>query len=261
MLDSNSLLSQVVNIAYEAGQLIMQLYNVRSQIQYKDDNSPLTQADTTSNDLIVSKLKQLTPNVAVISEENLSNGLNNPYSNDEQVWLVDPLDGTKDFLDHNDEFTVNIALIKNHRPILGVVYAPALDLMYFASVEEGAYKRQGDDQPAKIEVAKQPHNPLIALVSRFHLDEATQTWLDKLGDHKTLPVGSSLKFCYLADGTGDIYPRLASFNEWDIAAADAILRIAGGSIIQEKDQKLPIYNKESLQQPPFIAYGTKNINF
>lgn len=224
---------------------------------YKSDQSPLTLADTKANDIIMSSLSKLTPNIPIISEESLSG---HPFHNinlQHEVWLVDPLDGTKDFLKHNDEFTVNIALIRSGQPVLGVVYAPALKLLYYGVKGIGAYKQIGSQSPTELRATNHRRVPIIS-VSRSHLDQATENWLSAFGPHKLIRIGSSLKLCYLADGQVDIYPRLSPIMEWDIAASDIILRLAGGTIREQATRSQPVYNKDDLHQPPFIAaYSNK----
>lgn len=204
-IDNETLLRAVIDSAYQAGDAIMEVYGSGAvDTVYKADASPLTLADTRANDIITHSLTKLTPNVPIISEESLNELTTNTMTKEPEVWLVDPLDGTKDFLKHNDEFTVNIALIRNGVPILGVVYAPALQLLYYATLGHGAYK-QIASQPATV-LHIQPRNrvPIIS-VSRSHPDQATQDWLQDFGPHNLLRLGSSLKLCYVADGTVDIY--------------------------------------------------------
>jgi len=257
MSDEAALLDSVIAIATKAGQEIMEVYDSGTHgTTYKADLSPVTQADMRANHCIVEALGKLAPTVPIISEESLSEAGVNSLAGEDEIWMVDPLDGTKDFLKHNDEFTVNIALIRRGAPILGVVYAPAMKLLYYAATEVGAWKQIGSEPAAALGTTHKKHQPPIVIVSRSHLDQSTEGWLGAFGPHQLHRAGSSLKFCYLADGTADVYPRLSEVMEWDVAAADAILRLAGGSIIQRGNSRPPIYNKPNLVQPPFIATGS-----
>jgi 3'(2'), 5'-bisphosphate nucleotidase len=255
MVKMATLLSSVINTAHRAGQEIMDVYDDGLvDTAYKADLSPITRADTRANDLIVQSLNKLTPNVPIISEESLNEVTMNQMTNKKEVWMVDPLDGTKDFLKHNDEFTVNIAFIRDGKPILGVVYAPALKLLYYAAVDHGAYKQIESQPPIALNTSSWSCLPIIA-ISRSHSNQTTKDWLKAFGPHTLMQVGSSLKLCYVADGTADIYPRLSPIMEWDIAAGDAILRLAGGSIREQSSSSEPVYNKVDFHQPPFIAFG------
>lgn len=248
------MLESVVDIAYGAGQKIMEVYNNKHpEIVYKADNTPLTKADIQANQVIEYGLKQLSPNISVISEETLNQTAINQHSQENEVWIVDPLDGTKEFIKRNDEFTVNIALIRNHQPVLGVVYAPALELMYYGSLELGAWKSIKDSDPVQLKTFKQKRNLPVIIVSHSELNQKTKDWLKNFGPHKLIKLGSSLKICYLIDGIADYYPRLEPIMEWDIAAADAVLRAAGGRSDIVKSA-LPLqYNKHNLYLPEFIA--------
>lgn len=252
-IDNQTLLNGVIDIARRAGHEIMEIYDSGlAGTVYKRDSSPLTHADTRANRVVVQSLSKLTPNVPIISEESLNEVTTNQMTGEDEIWMVDPLDGTKDFLKHNDEFTVNIALVRSGKPILGVVYAPALDLLYYAAEGIGAYKQTGSQTAVALHTVSQDRVPVI-VVSRSHPAQATEDWLAAFGPHTLLRVGSSLKLCYVADGTADLYPRLSAIMEWDIAAGDAILRLAGGTISEQSSAAPPVYNKADLHQPPFIA--------
>jgi 3'(2'), 5'-bisphosphate nucleotidase len=257
MSDEAALLDSVISIATKAGQVIMEVYDSGDHaMTYKADLSPVTEADLRANHAIVAALGKLAPTVGIIAEESLSDARVNSFAGQDEIWMVDPLDGTKDFLKHNDEFTVNIALIRRGQPVLGVVYAPAMKLLYYGASGVGAWKKIGAEPATAIRVGNKKHQPPIVTVSRSHLDQNTESWLQAFGPHQLQRTGSSLKFCYLADGTADVYPRLSPIMEWDVAAADAILRLAGGSIIQQDTSRSPTYNKPNLVQPPFIATGS-----
>jgi 3'(2'), 5'-bisphosphate nucleotidase len=257
MSDEAALLDFVITIARQAGQVIMEVYDSGvHDTTYKSDSSPVTEADRRANHCIVEALGKLAPTVPIISEESLSEAGVNSLSGEQEIWMVDPLDGTKDFLKHNDEFTVNIALIRGGEPVLGVVYAPAMKLLYYGATGVGSWKQIGSEPAIALDSVNKKRQPPIVTVSRSHLDQSTESWLQAFGPHTLHRAGSSIKFCYLADGTADVYPRLSPIMEWDIAAADAILRLAGGSIIQQDNSLPPIYNKADLHQPAFIATGS-----
>jgi len=247
-------LEQIITIAKDAGDVIMEIYQKDFDVDYKEDNSPLTIADLKSNELICSRLQDLYPNIPIISEENREV----EYSirkNWEYYWCIDPIDGTKEFVKKNDEFTVNIALIHIDKPVLGVVYAPALKDMYSAKDGVGAFKNSYK-LPLKVNKDKKNHITIVA--SKSHLTDETKEYIDNLTkniENQTfISKGSSLKLCMVAEGEADIYPRLAPTMEWDTAAADAIVRLSGKMTYQYgvENQKV-IYNKENLLNPWFIV--------
>ena len=245
-------IQNIVTIAKEAGDVIMQIYKQDFEVEYKQDNSPLTLADKKANDIIEAGLNQLSVNIPILSEE----GDDIPYEDRkhwEYFWLVDPLDGTKEFVKKNDEFTVNIALIHKDTPVLGVVYAPALDICYWAKQGEGAFK---DGQRLPIKTVKQ-RNTYKIVASRSHMSNETQMFIDAIETNKEkekLSVGSSLKICLVAEGEADIYPRLGPTMEWDTGAAHAIALEANMNFQQYKDGKYSkhLYNKKSLLNECFI---------
>ncbi|MBT8220874.1 MAG: 3'(2'),5'-bisphosphate nucleotidase CysQ [Bacteroidia bacterium] len=261
-MELNYLVKEVIEIARAAGTIIMQVYNEYQdiQIQEKSDKSPLTIADQKSNEIIVAGLNQLAINYPIVSEENKTI----PY--EERVkfnrfWMVDPLDGTKEFIKRNGEFTVNIALIDNGIPILGVVYAPALDLMYWAVKEIGAYKVvQEEDVGIFASHFSAVDTALRIVCSRSHMNEETKAFVGQLAKPVLVPTGSSLKIVYLAEGKADIYPRLGPTMEWDIAAAQIILEEAGGSVKEAEKLQNMTYNKENMLNPYFVAYGQGDIS-
>ena len=254
MLDKIDL-KDVAAIAKEAGDAIMEIYRRDFTVEYKDDKSPLTEADTHSNEIIVKALQASYPEIPILSEEGKSIDYEE-RSQWEYFWLIDPIDGTKEFIKKNDEFTVNIALIHENRPVLGVVYAPALGDMYTAKQGEGAYKNV-DRLPLKINEAPEKHLAVVA--SKSHLSEETQAFIDDLATQtesiEQVSKGSSLKLCMVAEGEADIYPRLAPTMEWDTAAADAVARESGKMTYQfGNEQEAPVvYNKENLLNPWFVV--------
>lgn len=247
------LLPQVTGIAREAGDAIMAVYNGPAfEITYKDDRSPLTQADLASHRIIDQGLRNLNPAWPVLSEESEET----PYeqrSTWQYYWLVDPLDGTKEFLRRNGEFTVNIALMHNNTPILGVVYAPAIDRMYFAAENVGAFRMDGD-QPTSIQTQAVPGKTFRVVASRSHSseNESFEQFTGGVADYELVSMGSSLKFCLVAEGSADVYPRTGPTMEWDTAAAHAVVEQAGGSVTDLDGNPLQ-YNKPILKNPGFVV--------
>ncbi|OCL91236.1 3'(2'),5'-bisphosphate nucleotidase CysQ [Aliarcobacter thereius] len=237
-------------IALKAGEIIMQIYIKDFNIEYKDDESPLTQADLKSNELICNELNRLYPNTPIMSEENKEV----PYEirrDWEYYFCVDPIDGTKEFIKKNDEFTVNIALIHKNKPVLGVVYAPALNELYWAD-GKNSYKNMNK---LPLNINQNPKEKLFVVASKSHLSSETQEFIDKLDSKEIEQVskGSSLKLCMVAEGIADIYPRLAPTMEWDTAAADAIVRCAGKMTYNHENNEPMVYNKENLLNPWFVV--------
>ncbi|MEN0046620.1 MAG: 3'(2'),5'-bisphosphate nucleotidase CysQ [Bacteroidota bacterium] len=250
------LAKEVCQIAKDAGAVILDIYNTADfGVEQKADDSPLTRADRDANKVICDGLEALAVKIPIISEENKAI----PYEerkNFEYAWLVDPLDGTKEFIKRNGEFTVNIALIHNNQIVLGVVYTPVSDDLYWAVKGEGAYLVK-EDETTKLNANsfKMTDEGLGVVCSRSHLNEATQAFVDALENPARVPKGSSLKFLILAQGGAHLYPRLAPTMEWDTGAAQIVLEEAGGKVIAQ-DTNAPLqYNKENLLNPYFIAYG------
>ena len=247
-----ALLEQLCDIARAAGDEILQVYK-QDHIKYekKSDASPVTVADIRAHQLIVAELEKLTPDIPVVSEEaELPSYLERQQW--QQFWLVDPLDGTKEFLSRTDEFTVNIALIENEQPILGVVYVPIWDKLYYAAQGQGAFVVEKNSAATQISTRKYP-DKLNIVASRRHVGGYTQQFLQNLPlPYDLQSAGSSLKFCLLAEGLADMYPRFVPTCEWDTAAAHCILKEAGG-VIQCLDGTELSYNKEELLNPFFLA--------
>jgi 3'(2'), 5'-bisphosphate nucleotidase len=251
-------LPEIIAIARSAGSAIMQVYAGEIEIQRKDDNSPLTEADMAAHHIIEAGLQKLSPALPVLSEESVTI----PYevrSKWRRYWLVDPLDGTREFIKRNGEFTVNIALIDDGRPVMGVVYAPAKELLYFASRENGAFRQKGAQDESAIRArALNPEKVTIA-GSRSHSDIRVESLLSnitgKLSAPELIPMGSSLKICMVAEGRADLYPRLGLTSEWDTAAAQCILEEAGGRLIDTNGNPFIYNTKESLLNAEFFACG------
>ena len=252
MLDKINI-KDIVAIAKEAGDAIMQIYSQDFEVEYKQDSSPLTLADKKANDIIENRLNQLSVNLPILSEE----GKEIPYEERkhwEYFWLVDPLDGTKEFVKKNGEFTVNIALIHKDTPALGVVYAPALDICYWAKQGEGAFK-DGQRLPLKTESQRETYK---IVASRSHMSDETQAFIDDIDTDKEkelISIGSSLKICLVAEGEADIYPRLGPTMEWDTGAAHAIVNEAGKILQKYKDgvYSKHKYNKKYLLNSFFVV--------
>ncbi|NNF66414.1 MAG: 3'(2'),5'-bisphosphate nucleotidase CysQ [Gammaproteobacteria bacterium] len=259
-VNKEKLLGDVRQIARDAGAAIMQVYARDFDVELKSDDSPLTEADMASHMLIEKALNELTPGIPVLSEESGVPDFNTRKGWD-HYWLVDPLDGTKEFIKRNGEFTVNIALIDNNEAALGVVYAPARALEYFGTSNDGAFRAGDDNVPHAIHVSAGHAGPARVVGSRSHRGSSLDAYLAKLGEFEMLPMGSSLKFCLVADGSADIYPRLGPTNEWDTAAAHAVLAAAGGQVLQPDGQPLRYNTKEPLLNPYFFAIGDTSRNW
>ena len=248
-------IENIVAIARQAGDTIMDIYKKDFAVEYKGDNSPLTEADTAANKVICEALIELYPSIPILSEENKVI----PYAERkewEYFWLIDPIDGTKEFIQKNGEFTVNIALIHKDTPVLGVVYAPALGDLYMAKKGYGAFK---NERKLPFEVNKSPERSLRVVASKSHLSEETQEFINKVSKGteciEQVSKGSSLKLVMVAEGSADIYPRLAPTMEWDTAAADAIVRESGKMTYKYNPtlESPLVYNKQDLLNPWFVV--------
>ena len=257
--DFNHFLQPVCNIAIQAGIIINTYYKLKTEISFKKDRSPLTEADLASNKFIINSLSEIDKDIPILSEESLVDW--NVRKNWTRYWLVDPLDGTKEFINQNGEFTVNIALIEKNEPIMGVIYAPALSTLYYASKNKGTYKLFCDqkinslsDSTRIITNHKKSSDHFKVFKSRSHSNEEFENWVkDFVGDYELIEKGSSIKFCKLAEGKADLYPRFGSTSEWDIAAGHIILTEAGGELESVDRKKILYNNKESVINPHFIA--------
>ncbi len=256
-MDYKKLALQILPIAREAGAAILKVYNKSGDIQvdHKSDDSPLTLADQAANKVICAGLEKLEQLFPIISEENkqVDYDVRKGY---DHYWLVDPLDGTKEFIKRNGEFTVNIALIHNQMPVMGVVYAPVLDEMYWAAKGEGSHLVSStEERKLEANTFTMTDKELRVVCSRSHLNESTQSFVDALDQPELVATGSSLKFLIIAMGNAHLYPRLAPTMEWDTAAAQIVLEEAGGKVL-DNDTREPLrYNKENLLNPYFIASG------
>jgi 3'(2'), 5'-bisphosphate nucleotidase len=240
-------------LAREAGAAIMRVYAQDFAVRQKEDRSPLTEADMASHHLIVAGLEAIVPGLPVLSEESADIAWDTRRAW-RSYWLVDPLDGTREFVNRNGEFTVNIALIEDGEPVLGVVYAPALDELHYGARGLGAFACVGDDA-VPISVRAPATTPLRVAGSRSHMDPASAAFIARLGEHEMLGMGSSLKFCRMAEARLDVYPRFAPTSEWDTAAGQCVLECAGGAVLTLDGAPLRYNSKDSLLNPHFLALG------
>ena len=259
MIEKNILLLKVCNIAIKAGEEILKYYNEDIHVTHKDDSSPLTKADLASNKIIMNALQQLDSTIPILSEESLVEW--KERKNWTKYWLVDPLDGTKEFIKQNGEFTVNIALIENNKPILGVIFTPVKFDLYFAQKNYGSYKINSSSklinlqEAVKIFVANQSSIKRI-IGSRSHSNQTFDSWVNQnFPNSEIVQAGSSLKFCLIAEGAADIYPRFGPTSEWDIAAGHIIVDEAGGRVNTFENNEINYNKKEDLLNPQFYAIG------
>lgn len=249
-------IEKVIGIILSTKDKIMQIYNAADpQVQIKEDKSPLTEADMYSHRVITVKLKTAFPDIPIISEEGEQVSIDERKYWD-SFWLLDPLDGTKEFLKHNGEFTVNLALIDKGFPILGVVYAPALDLLYFAHKNKGSFKRDSTGVSITIKVKRMNESEIVFVRSRSHAQSKEEEVISKIDNAKVINAGSSLKFCYIAEGSADLYLRMGPTMEWDTAAGQCIAECAGARVCDLEGKRLQ-YNKESLTNPGFVCIDAR----
>lgn len=248
------LLGSVVQIAQKAGEAILEVYAGNFEVETKEDASPITIADKKAHEIIVAGLMGIQPDIPILSEE----GVQLPFEvrkNWRTYWLIDPLDGTKEFVNRNGEFTVNIALIESGYPVMGVVGYPIANKIYCAAEGDGAYELDLVAE-SKSQISVRPSNSyekIKVVASKSHMDERLQIALDGREDIETVAVGSSLKFCLLAQGKADFYPRFGPTSEWDIAAAQCVLEVAGGKVMTLDGERIRFNQKESLKNPDFVA--------
>ncbi|WP_317048738.1 3'(2'),5'-bisphosphate nucleotidase CysQ [Reichenbachiella versicolor] len=250
-MDIQKLLEVAKTAAEKAAEKILEIYNSEDfSIEIKSDHSPLTKADKASHDTIVAELKNT--GLPILSEE----GAQIPFEERKDwdyFWMIDPLDGTKEFIKKNGEFTVNIALIKDGMPILGVVQVPVAKKLYWALDGEAFVHEKASFRKLLVNNISMTQEGLNVVASRFHLNDKTKSFLDQLNNPEIVIMGSSLKLLAIADGTADLYPRFAPTMEWDTAAAQAIVEAAGGSVLQLESNEKVRYNKEDLLNPHFLV--------
>ena len=249
------LLEPVAALALKAGNEILAVYNSEEfSIQEKEDKSPLTAADLASHHAIVDGLTALTADIPVLSEESASLPFSE-RSSWQRYWLVDPLDGTREFIKRNGEFTVNIALIDAGVPVLSVVHVPVSGVSYLACQGQGAFKQEPGSERRAITVRKLGDGPVMVVGSRSHRGDSLISFLEKLGEHDMVGMGSSLKLCLVAEGAADLYPRLGPTSEWDTAAAQCVVEQAGGFVTGTDMKPLRYNTKDSLLNPFFLVFG------
>jgi 3'(2'), 5'-bisphosphate nucleotidase len=251
---ADDLLDAVAEIAESAGHAILEVYETDFAVEAKADASPITEADRRANEVIRAALVALPGQRPILSEE----ARTVPWEvrrHWKEYWLVDPLDGTKEFIQRNGQFTVNIALVRAGRPVLGVVHVPVSGVTYGGIVGQGAWRRTRGGEPQAIQVSPLAGGPVRVVGSRSHRGPDLDGYLERLGPHEMVPMGSSLKFCIVAEGNADVYPRLGPTSEWDTAAAEAVLTAAGGSVVASDGQPVAYNKGPDLLNPWFIASG------
>ena len=257
MQEHRSLAGALMPVVEQAAAAIMRIYGADFAVETKDDDSPLTQADLESQRIIAAALATLTPGVPVLSEESAQA----PWSERRRwntLWVVDPLDGTREFIKRNGEFTINIALVQDHEAVLGLVAAPAQSLTWWGAAGLGAFRRSFGGSDARVRVSA-PHAPLRIVGSRSHLSEQTDAFCRSLRPGVHSGVGSSLKFCRIAEGAADLYPRFGPTSEWDTAAGQALLEAAGGHVTRLDGQRLRYNCRESLLNGDFVAFNDASV--
>jgi 3'(2'), 5'-bisphosphate nucleotidase len=252
--DPESLLPDVLRLVEAAGQAILEVYASTHDVSYKADESPITRADRAAHEILCAGLRQLTPEIPVLSEESTEEHAPAVRRQWQDFWLVDPLDGTREFISRNGEFTVNVALVRDHRPVLGVVAAPVLRTVYYGVAGVGAFVAREDGKPTPVQV-RRAGDPVVIVGSRSHRGDSLDEVLGRIGPHELRPMGSSLKFCLVAEGSADFYPRLGPTCEWDTAAAQAVVEAAGGAVTTLDGRSLRYNERDTLLNPHFLAFG------
>lgn len=258
--ETESLIDDVIAISRRAGAAINHIYHQDFEVVQKEDASPLTQADLASHCLIRDALLALTPDIPFLSEE--SAALDYASRADwSEYWLVDPLDGTKEFIKRNGEFTVNIALVRDHEPVMGVVHVPVSGITYWGITGAGAMRVDQNGHAQAISVRRPCREPVVVVGSRSHANPGLEHHLAALGSYELVSMGSSLKFCLVAEGKADFYPRLGPTSEWDTAAAHAVVTAAGGQVVTLDGQALRYNCKASLLNPEFLVIADPGRNW
>ena len=260
-IDSPDFIPALVNIAKQAGAEILKIYETDFSVENKDDDSPLTAADLASHNTIISGLTGLTPEIPILSEESATISYQT-RKNWERYWLIDPLDGTREFIKRNGEFTVNIALIDNGKPVVGIVYVPVTQICYFSSKGQGAFKQKTGEARQQIKTRKTSTGSFSVAGSRSHGSDEQQKFFAALGDKvEVIAIGSSLKLCLVAEGKVDIYPRFGLTSEWDTAAAHAVVCEAGGIVTDTSLRPLEYNTKESILNPHFLVIADTSFDW
>ena len=255
-----ALVDDILKISQQAGEKILDIYETNFSVSNKDDNSPLTAADVAAHKTICAGLTQLTPDTPILSEESAEVSFET-RKQWKQYWLVDPLDGTREFIKRNGEFSVNIALIENHKSIMGVIHIPVKKESYTATLNNGSYKYDETNNKNKITIKQTDSRNITIAGSRSHANPKLKSFINRLDEAEVLSIGSSLKFCLVAEGKADIYPRFGPTSEWDTAAAQCIVEEAGGLVVDTAFKPLMYNTKDSLLNPAFIVIADQNFDW
>jgi len=257
-MNLSELIAPTTAIAKSAGEAILEIYKSSFSVTEKKDSSPLTEADLRSHKIIIDGLKSIKPELPIISEEMPLQSYKE-RKQWTQYWLIDPLDGTKEFVKRNGEFTVNIALIKNHKPVLGIVHVPINSLTYIGCEGVGSKIDDPINGERTIKVKRNPGNSIRIVGSRSHRENTLETFLTKIKNYELQPIGSSLKFCIVAEGNADLYPRFGPTSEWDTAAAQAVVEQAGGLVLTTDGTQLQYNTKQDILNPHFFVIGSHKL--
>ena len=247
-----------ITLARDAAAAILGIYDSAFAVEHKADASPLTAADLAAHRILVEGLERLTPDIPVLSEEAAEDATWNVRCGWQRLWLVDPLDGTREFVKRNGEFSVNLALIEDGVPVFGIVQAPVTGALWHATRGIGAFRRDGNDEVA-LHTRRPARAPLRVAASRSHRDARTEAFIAKMGEVEPIGLGSSLKFCKLAEGGMDVYPRFGPTSEWDTAAGQCVLEAAGGIVIDPKGRPLHYNQRDTLLNGDFLALGDSGL--
>jgi len=247
-----------ITLARDAAAAILGIYDSAFAVEHKADASPLTAADLAAHRILVEGLERLTPDIPVLSEEAAEDATWNVRCGWQRLWLVDPLDGTREFIKRNGEFSVNLALIEDGVPVFGIVQAPVTGALWHATRGIGAFRRDGNDEVA-LHTRRPARAPLRVAASRSHRDARTEAFIAKMGEVEPIGLGSSLKFCKLAEGGMDVYPRFGPTSEWDTAAGQCVLEAAGGIVIDPKGRPLHYNQRDTLLNGDFLALGDSGL--
>ena len=260
MIINDEIISKLLKIAQKAGSAILNVYKSEFNVYTKEDKSPLTEADKQAHEIIKINLENITPDVPILSEEGTEIDYNE-RSKWHLYWLIDPLDGTKEFIKKNDEFTVNIALMEYNKPVFGVVFAPVLNKIYWGGVNIGSFTKQINGRSKSITVNPKIGDTVHVAVSRSHPSDKLTKFLSQFNKYELYSMGSSLKMCLVAEGAVDCYPRLGPTMEWDTAASHAIILGSGGDLVNYSSRNTLEYNKKNLLNPEFIACHVELVDF
>ena len=258
LADWAGIVDPILSLVDHASEAIMAIYRTDFEVRAKDDASPVSEADLQAERILLDGLASICPDIPVVAEESVAAG-RIPKTLGRRFFLVDPVDGTKEFVSRNGEFTVNVALVEDGLPVFGVIQAPAIDMIYWVGGDERAYRRRGEGPVEGIACRPRPSDGLVAQVSRSHWDARGEAFLAGLTIAERRVSGSSLKFCRLAEGDSDVYPRFAPTREWDTAAGQAILTAAGGCVLDEGGAPL-MCGKPEFYNPSYIAWGAADLD-